>query len=120
MQQPEILRYLGKIRELESLQRGYEDPELLTTQEFADRARRGLRVTPIEYIRQYEAYCKGFCLHQSGQVNEAVVHYSEALTKSGRYSNNGLRLAALEGIEQVIREKVELERKEDSLEPLPR
>ena len=39
-----------------------------------------------------------------------MVHYSSALTVGGRVSNNRVRLAALEGIELVIREKVELER----------
>ena len=72
--------------------------------------RRGLRVTPFESCRQYEAYCKGFCLHQSGFVDEAVVHYSSALTISGQMSNNRMRLASLEAIELVIREKVELEK----------
>lgn len=44
-----------------------------------------------------------------------MVHYSSALTAGGRVSNNRVRLAALEAIELVIREKVELERllKED-------
>ena len=87
----------------------------MRTEGFANQKRRGLRVTPHDYCRQYEAYCKGFCLHQSGFIDEAVVHYSSALTAGGRISNNRVRLAALEAIELVIREKVELERllKED-------
>ena len=41
-----------------------------------------------------------------------MVHYSSALTVGGRVSNNRVRLAALEGIELVISEKVELERRQ--------
>ena len=115
MQNKTVLKYLGKINELEDLQSSLEHPEYIRSEGFANQKRRGLRVTPHEYCRQYEAYCKGFCLHQSGFIDEAVVHYSSALTAGGRISNNRVRLAALEAIELVIREKVDLEKKSKEL-----
>ena len=45
------LKYLYKIGELELLQTSYEKREELFTQEFANRARRGLRVISCEFIR---------------------------------------------------------------------
>ena len=87
----------------------YENPEILTTQEFANQARRGLRVTSYEFCQQFESYCKGLCLHQSGYINEALVHYSQSLTQGGNKSMNRMRLNALEAIELIIKEKKELE-----------
>ena len=72
--------------------------------------RRGLRVTPYQYCRQYEAFCKGFFLHQSGKVNEALLHYTFSLEEGGKYSSNRLRLQCLEAIELVIKEKTQLEK----------
>lgn len=81
----------------------------MLTAEFANQARRGLRVFSHEYIRAYESYCKGLLLHQSGQIYEALIHYSQSLTMGGAQSQNKMRLRALQAIELIIREKVELE-----------
>ena len=48
-------------------------------------------------------------MHQSGWINKALVYYSQSLTQGGAFSQNRLRLKALEAIELIIREKVELE-----------
>ena len=42
----------------------------------------------------------------------AIAHYSNALTKAGKYSSNRLRLFSLEGIELIIKEKTSIERLE--------
>ena len=44
-------------------------------------------------------------MHQSGFANDALVYYSQSLTQGGRYSQNRMRLNALEAIELIIREK---------------
>lgn len=104
------LKYLGMIPDLERLQKSYENREYLLTQEFANQSRKGLRVIPYDYCRQVMAYLKGFYLHQSGHVNEAIGQYASALAMSGRHSNNRVRLMALESTELIIKEKIELER----------
>ena len=109
VQSKTILKYLSQIGELEKLQKEFESRDELKTQEFANQARRGLRVTPWEFCRQFESYCKGLCLHQSGYINEALVYYSQSLTQGGHYSQNKMRLNALEAIELIIGEKQELE-----------
>ena len=48
-------------------------------------------------------------MHQSGYINKALVYYSQSLTQGGDVSHNGMRRKALEAIELIIREKVELE-----------
>ena len=45
------LKFLYKIDELEVLQKTYDSPEELYTQDFANKSRRGLRVIPFEFIR---------------------------------------------------------------------
>ena len=70
------LTYLDMIDDLERLQRRQDNPNLLYTAEFANRNRRGLKVISYEYIRQYEAYCKGLCMHQCGYINKALAYYS--------------------------------------------
>ena len=69
-----------------------------------------MRVTPYEYCQQIESFLKGFVLHQSGHVNKAIIHYSQSLTQGGPWSNNRLRLRALECIELIIKEKNDIER----------
>lgn len=49
-------------------------------------------------------------MHQSGQANEALDFYSQSLTFGGQYSQNQIRLKALEAIELIIRENVENEK----------
>ena len=58
-----VLKYIAMLPELKDLQSQFEQPEYLVTEEFANTARRGLRVTPYQYCYQYEAFCKGFLLH---------------------------------------------------------
>jgi len=74
--------------------------------------RRGLIVIRYEYCRQYEEFCKGFFLHQSGKVKEALLCYTSSLDQGGVYSDNRLRLESLEAIELVIREKAKAQMKE--------
>ena len=67
------LRYLNMINDLSDVQNqiryikdlpeNCRNKDYLTTQEFANVYRRGLRVTSYEYCKQMEAYCKGFYLH---------------------------------------------------------
>ena len=93
------------IPDLERLQRQHHDTSLLRTERFANQSRRGLLVVSYEFCQQFESYCKGLCLHQSGFANDALVYYSQSLTQGGRYSQNRMRLNALEAIELIIREK---------------
>jgi len=65
---------------------------------------------PHEYCQQYEAFCKGFALHLYGHVNDAIYFYSMSLQLGGTYSQNRLRLMALEAIELIIKEKSTMER----------
>ena len=50
-------------------------------------------------------------MHQCGFVNEALYHYSTSLSVNGKYTDNRLRLVALESVELIIREKIKLEHK---------
>ena len=81
------------------------------TEEFANSERRGLRVTPYSFLRQFESYLKGLYLHQSGFVNEALINYTNALCEGGHYSVNQMRLNSLEAIDLIIREKTTIERR---------
>ena len=105
-----VLSLIGKIKKLEEIQFNNPDREGMLSQEFANKNRRGLRVTTVEFCKQYESYCKGFYLHQCGFINEAVTHYSISLSIGGQFTDNRLRLMALEAIELIISEKYQLEK----------
>ena len=104
-----MLEYLSKVKELQDFQTRHINEKQLTTQEYANNNRRGLRVVSYKFVRQYESYCLGVLLHSGGYINEALRCYSSSLQNGGKQSNNLVRLQALQAIELIIREKQQLQ-----------
>ena len=100
-------KYLEMIEILKTQQSRYSNTNYLFSQEFADKRRHGLRVTPYHYCKQYLNYLTGLFLHSVGKTNEAIYFYSVSLkiTSAHTTSFNTLRMKALEAIELILRER---------------
>ena len=73
--------------------------------------RKGLARIPWQLLNQYQSYLKGFFFHSINKPQEALRWYNDSLYVSNSQSVNLLRLHALEGIELIISQNQEKQKR---------